>query len=62
MSAHMHPSLELRFCELIIILYTTANRVTMRGIYYKDGNYSKLRRSSNTDSSFLTSLSGPERL
>ena len=31
-SARVHPSLELRFCELIIILYTTANRVTMRGI------------------------------
>ena len=31
-SAHVNPSLELRFCELIIILYTTANRVTMRGI------------------------------
>ena len=31
-SAHVHPSLELRFCELIIILYTRANRVTMRGI------------------------------
>ena len=31
-SAHVNSSLELRFCELIIILYTTANRVTMRGI------------------------------
>ena len=31
-SAHVNPSLELRFCELIIILYTTTNRVTMRGI------------------------------
>ena len=31
-SAHVNSSLELRFYELIIILYTTANRVTMRGI------------------------------